>query len=74
MIINFAYHRYRGYALGKNAAANHAGNSKKSMFNSIRDSLKKLQTDYVSADVDPCLSTMFANHITHRLISSTSTG
>ncbi len=41
---------YRGHALGKNEAANHAGNSKKSMFNSVKDSLKKLQTDYVSSD------------------------
>lgn len=38
---------YRHYAEGKNEAINYAGNHKKSLHLSLRDSLKKLQTDYV---------------------------
>ncbi|KAI5264742.1 putative aryl-alcohol dehydrogenase Aad14 [Aureobasidium subglaciale] len=38
---------YKGYALGKGKAANHCGNHKRSMFMSVRDSLKKLQTDFI---------------------------
>lgn len=40
---------YKSYALGKNPARNFAGNHKKSLHLSVRDSLKKLKTDYVSA-------------------------
>ena len=40
---------YKGYALGKTEAANFAGNHKKSLALSLRDSLKKLKTDYVSS-------------------------
>ncbi|KAI4717906.1 putative aryl-alcohol dehydrogenase Aad14 [Aureobasidium sp. EXF-10727] len=38
---------YKGYALGKGKAANHCGNHKRSLFMSVRDSLKKLQTDFI---------------------------
>lgn len=38
---------YRSYADGVNESINNSGNSKKSLYLSLRDSLKKLQTDYV---------------------------
>lgn len=38
---------YKGYALGKGKAANHCGNHKRSLFMSVRDSLAKLQTDFI---------------------------
>ncbi|KAI2632152.1 aldo/keto reductase [Hypoxylon sp. NC1633] len=39
---------YRSYALGRGTqAANYAGNSRRSIHVSIRDSLKKLHTDYI---------------------------
>ena len=38
---------YRDYELGKAVAPNYSGNHKKSMQLSLRDSLRKLQTDYV---------------------------
>ncbi|CED82260.1 aryl-alcohol dehydrogenase [Phaffia rhodozyma] len=38
---------YRSYAEGKNETVNSAGNHKKSLHISLRDSLKKLQTDYI---------------------------
>ncbi|KAG9604587.1 aryl-alcohol dehydrogenase AAD14, partial [Aureobasidium melanogenum] len=38
---------YKGYDLGKGKAANHCGNHKRSSFMSVRDSLKKLQTDFI---------------------------
>lgn len=38
---------YKGYALGKGKAPNHCGNHKRSLFMSVRDSLKKLQTDFI---------------------------
>ncbi|OBW66881.1 MAG: Uncharacterized protein AUREO_030620 [Aureobasidium pullulans] len=38
---------YKGYALGKGEAANHCGNHKRSLFMSVRDSLAKLQTDFI---------------------------
>jgi aryl-alcohol dehydrogenase-like predicted oxidoreductase len=38
---------YRGHALGKAKAPNSAGNHKKSLHMSVRDSLRKLQTDYI---------------------------
>ncbi|CEJ59760.1 putative aryl-alcohol dehydrogenase AAD14 [Penicillium brasilianum] len=38
---------YRTWELGKGNAPNAVGNSKRSMFNSVRDSLRKLQTDYI---------------------------
>ncbi|KAH0359775.1 aryl-alcohol dehydrogenase AAD14, partial [Aureobasidium melanogenum] len=38
---------YKGYDLGKGKAANHCGNHKRSLFMSVRDSLKKLQTDFI---------------------------
>ncbi|KAK0636162.1 aldo/keto reductase [Bombardia bombarda] len=38
---------YRTYALGKGKAPNFAGNQRKSLHMSVRDSLKKLQTDYI---------------------------
>ncbi|ORY92761.1 NADP-dependent oxidoreductase domain-containing protein [Leucosporidium creatinivorum] len=38
---------YRAYADGKNESINNSGNHKKSLQLSLRDSLKKLQTDYV---------------------------
>lgn len=38
---------YRSHELGKGRAPNFQGNHKKSMFLSVRDSLKKLQTDYI---------------------------
>ncbi|CAD0115005.1 unnamed protein product [Aureobasidium uvarum] len=39
--------KFTGYALGKGKAANHCGNHKRSLFMSVRDSLKKLQTDFM---------------------------
>ena len=38
---------YKGYALGKGKAANHCGNHRRSLQMSVRDSLKKLQTDFI---------------------------
>jgi aryl-alcohol dehydrogenase-like predicted oxidoreductase len=38
---------YRTWELGKGNAPNALGNHKRSMFNSVRDSLRKLQTDYI---------------------------
>ncbi|KAH0339780.1 aryl-alcohol dehydrogenase AAD14, partial [Aureobasidium melanogenum] len=38
---------YKGYDLGKGKAANHCGNHKRSLFMSVRDALKKLQTDFI---------------------------
>ncbi|ORY92787.1 NADP-dependent oxidoreductase domain-containing protein [Leucosporidium creatinivorum] len=38
---------YRAYADGKNESINNSGNHKKSLHLSLRDSLKKLQTDYI---------------------------
>lgn len=38
---------YRTWELGKGNAPNAVGNHKRSMFNSVRDSLRKLQTDYI---------------------------
>ncbi|KAJ5492021.1 Aldo/keto reductase [Penicillium expansum] len=38
---------YQSYKLGKGNAPNHCGNHKRSLHMSIRDSLKKLQTDWV---------------------------
>jgi aryl-alcohol dehydrogenase-like predicted oxidoreductase len=39
---------YAAYRLGKTESANFTGNHKKSLALSLRDSLKKLKTDYVS--------------------------
>lgn len=39
---------YQSYKYGKNEVTNLCGNSKKSLHVSFRESLKKLQTDYVS--------------------------
>ena len=39
---------FEAHELGNNEAANSSGNSRKSMHVSLRESLKKLQTDYVS--------------------------
>lgn len=38
---------YRTWELGRGNAPNAVGNHKRSMFNSVRDSLRKLQTDYI---------------------------
>lgn len=38
---------YRTWELGKGNAPNAVGNHKRSMFNSVRDSLRKLNTDYI---------------------------
>jgi aryl-alcohol dehydrogenase-like predicted oxidoreductase len=38
---------YRTWELGKGNAPNALGNHKRSMFNSVRDSLRKLNTDYI---------------------------
>lgn len=38
---------YKAYELGKGRVPNHVGNSKRSMHVSVRDSLKKLQTDWI---------------------------
>lgn len=38
---------YRSYELGKAETVNYAGNHKKSLRLSVRDSLKKLQTEYI---------------------------
>lgn len=40
-------YNYRDYALGKGKAPNAFGNHKKSLHTSLRDSLKKLRTDYI---------------------------
>lgn len=39
--------QYRGYELGKGKVVNYSGNHKKSLALSVRDSLRKLQTDYI---------------------------
>ena len=38
---------YKTYELGKNQAINFCGNHRKSLHVSVRDSLNKLQTDYI---------------------------
>jgi len=38
---------YRDYELGKAAAPNYSGNHKRSLHMSVRDSLRKLQTDFI---------------------------
>ncbi|KAL2826165.1 NADP-dependent oxidoreductase domain-containing protein [Aspergillus pseudoustus] len=38
---------YKSYTLGKGNAPNHCGNHRRSLNISVRDSLKKLQTDYI---------------------------
>ncbi|KAG2413611.1 aryl-alcohol dehydrogenase [Aspergillus terreus] len=38
---------YKAHALGKGKAPNHSGNHRRSLHMSVRDSLKKLQTDYI---------------------------
>ncbi|KAJ6115343.1 Aldo/keto reductase [Penicillium sp. IBT 16267x] len=38
---------YRSHALGKGKSPNSCGNHKRSMFVSVRDSLRKLQTDFI---------------------------
>jgi aryl-alcohol dehydrogenase-like predicted oxidoreductase len=38
---------YKGYDIGKGKATNHVGNNAKSLHLSVRDSLRKLQTDYI---------------------------
>lgn len=38
---------YKSYALGKGNAVNYCGNHKRSLHMSVRDSLKKLQTDFI---------------------------
>lgn len=38
---------YKGHELGKGRAANHCGNHKRSLHMSVRDSLKKLRTDFI---------------------------
>jgi len=38
---------YRSYALGKGKTINYSGNHKLSLHLSVRDSLKKLKTDYI---------------------------
>ncbi|KAJ9125652.1 putative aryl-alcohol dehydrogenase aad14 [Naganishia vaughanmartiniae] len=38
---------YKAYDLGKNETRNYTGNHKKSLHLSVRDSLKKLKTDYI---------------------------
>lgn len=38
---------YKSYALGKGRAPNHCGNSRRTLHMSVRDSLKKLQTDWI---------------------------
>ncbi|CAK7226872.1 Putative aryl-alcohol dehydrogenase aad14 [Sporothrix curviconia] len=38
---------YRCYDVGKNKSPNNSGNGRRSMRNSLKDSLRKLQTDYV---------------------------
>ncbi|KAJ6072700.1 hypothetical protein N7467_010785 [Penicillium canescens] len=38
---------YKAYAKGKGKTVNHAGNHKRSLYMSVRDSLEKLRTDYI---------------------------
>lgn len=38
---------YKSYALGKGRAPNHCGNSRRSLHMSVRDSLQKLQTEWI---------------------------
>ena len=38
---------YKSYQLGKSESINYSGNHKKSLHLSVKDSLKKLQTDYI---------------------------
>ncbi|KAK9235278.1 NADP-dependent oxidoreductase domain-containing protein [Lipomyces kononenkoae] len=38
---------YKSYSLGKGKTPNHCGNHKRSLHMSVRDSLKKLQTDWI---------------------------
>jgi len=38
---------YRSHALGRGKTPNHGGNHRRSLHMSVRDSLKKLQTDYI---------------------------
>lgn len=45
--ISMALYSYKAYAIGKNEARNAVGNHKKSLYLSVKDSLRKLKTDYV---------------------------
>ncbi|MBD4620758.1 aldo/keto reductase, partial [Xanthomonas citri pv. citri] len=38
---------YKGYDVGKGKSANYCGNHKRSLHVSVRDSLRKLQTDWI---------------------------
>ncbi|KAE9992562.1 hypothetical protein Vi05172_g11514 [Venturia inaequalis] len=38
---------YKSYDIGKQRSANYTGNSRKSLFHSVKDSLAKLDTDYI---------------------------
>jgi len=46
-VVSILISSYQSHKYGKNEVTNLCGNSKKSMHVSIRDSLRKLQTDYV---------------------------
>ena len=46
---------FRAHSLGKNATANLSGNSRKSMHVSVKESLRKLRTDYVRAKASICV-------------------
>ena len=51
MLISYLISRYttpyRSHELGKGKTVNYSGNHKRSLHMSVRDSLKKLQTDYI---------------------------
>lgn len=51
LLISYLFSRYttpyRSYELGKGKTVNYSGNHKRSLHLSVRDSLKKLQTDYI---------------------------
>jgi hypothetical protein len=65
-VLTNVHHSYKAYVVGKNVSANMTGNHKKSMMTSLRDTLAKLQTDYVSRLIECDLK-----HLTqHRRIYS----
>ena len=42
---------YTGYAVGKGRSVNSSGNHKRSLHTSVRDSLKKLRTDWIDLQI-----------------------
>ncbi|EED14268.1 aryl-alcohol dehydrogenase Aad14, putative [Talaromyces stipitatus ATCC 10500] len=49
---------YKTYELGKGRASNYVGNSRRSLHMSVRDSLQKLQTDYIDIFIEEIMDSL----------------